>query len=244
MARPQKQTVDYFPHYVTHGKTMFILEQRFNNDGYAFWFKLLETLGDTKGHNIDCSNDAVWQFLQAKTHLDDKTCTEILDLLASLQAIDTELWQEKKIVWCQNFVDGIADVYRNRRIGIPIKPSFYDGKLPDEGVSTTENTQSKGNESKLNDNKLNDKKLEESILNNNERIYTLYGNNIGLITPVISEGLKGLLEEYPAAWIEEAIEIAVINNDRNLSYIRDVLLKKQANGKGETPKPKRERVVN
>jgi DnaD/phage-associated family protein len=239
MARPQKQTVDYFPHYVTHGKTMFILEQRFKNDGYAFWFKLLETLGGAKGHIIDCSNDGVWEFLQAKTHLDDKTCTEILNKLATLQAIDTELWQEKKIVWCQNFVDGIADVYRNRRIGIPVKPSFYNGKPTDEAVSTTENTQSKGN-----DNKLNDNRLEESILNNNEKIYTLYGNNIGLITPVTSEELKGLLEEYPAAWVEEAIENAVNNNARSLSYIRGVLLKKRANDKGETPKPKRERVVN
>jgi DNA replication protein DnaD len=186
----------------------------------------------------------VWEFLQAKTHLNDSTCTEILDVLSKLQAIDTELWQEKKIVWCQNFVDGIADVYRNRRIGIPVKPSFYNDKPTEEGVSTTENTQSKENETKSNNNKLNEKKLEESILNNNEEIFTLYGNNIGLITPVISEGLKGFLEKYPAAWIEEAIENAVINNEHNLNYIRGFLIKKRANDKDETPKPIRSRVVN
>jgi len=45
MARPNKQGVDYFPHFVNHGKTMFILEEKFGNNGYAFWFKLLELLG-------------------------------------------------------------------------------------------------------------------------------------------------------------------------------------------------------
>lgn len=45
MARPKKQTVDYFPHFVKGGRTIFILENKFGNDGYAFWFKLLEILG-------------------------------------------------------------------------------------------------------------------------------------------------------------------------------------------------------
>ena len=49
MSRPRKAVVDYFPHYVNHGKTLFILEQKYGNDGYAFWFKLLEMLGGSDG---------------------------------------------------------------------------------------------------------------------------------------------------------------------------------------------------
>ena len=52
MARPKKQTVDYFPHIIKQGKTMTILENRFGNDGYAFWFKLLEILGSTGSKKI------------------------------------------------------------------------------------------------------------------------------------------------------------------------------------------------
>lgn len=55
MARPTKETVDYFPHFVKCGRTIFILESKYGNDGYAFWFKLLEILGDTEGHYYDCS---------------------------------------------------------------------------------------------------------------------------------------------------------------------------------------------
>ena len=49
MARPKRTTVDYYPHYVKCGRTIYILEARFGNDGYAFWFKVLEVLGENEG---------------------------------------------------------------------------------------------------------------------------------------------------------------------------------------------------
>jgi hypothetical protein len=149
MSRPRKQTVDYFPHSSNHKKTMFILEQRWGNDGYAFWFKLLETLAGTEGHFIDLNDDANWAYLQAKTRLDEVICKEILDLLSKIDAIDKELW-ENKVVWSQNFVDGIADVYRNRKVDMPVRPSFYCKKSHEPPQSNVRNPQSKVKESKVN----------------------------------------------------------------------------------------------
>ncbi len=143
MARPRKQTVDYFPHYCQHKKTMFILEQRYGNDGYAFWFKLLELLGETKGHYLDLNDSIMSEFLQAKTHLDEGFCNEILELLAKVDAIDAELWS-KGVVWSQNFVDGIEPVYRNRRMSVPQKPSFYIDKPEADVVSTVETLADEG----------------------------------------------------------------------------------------------------
>ena len=122
MARPRKATVDYFPHVVVHGQTMFILESRYGNDGYSFWFKLLELLGSTEGHVLDCNNSATWEFLMAKTHLSESSCSGILDLLALLAAIDAGLWREHRLVWCQKFVDGVADAYRKRQSAVPERP--------------------------------------------------------------------------------------------------------------------------
>jgi uncharacterized protein DUF4373 len=124
MARPKKKGVDYFPHDCVSGKTIFILEQKFGNDGYAFWFKLLEYLGTKDGHYLDCNDIEDMEFLQAKTKLDGEIVCKILDLLANLKAIDAELWQ-KKIVWSQRFVDGVAVVYTNRKIETPRRPDFY-----------------------------------------------------------------------------------------------------------------------
>ena len=132
MPRPKKQTVDYFPHSCTHGKTMFILEQKYGNDGYAFWFKLLEILGSTEGHCLHFANGMDWEFLIAKTHLDKERCTEILNLLATLGAIDKELWKEQK-VWSDNFIENIKEAYRNRIVEIPDKPSFLRKKSASKG---------------------------------------------------------------------------------------------------------------
>lgn len=145
MPRPKKQIVDYFPHYCNHKKTMHIIEQRYGNDGYAFWFKLLEMLGETEGHFIDLNDETTWEFLQAKTRLSGIVCAEMLDLLAKLQAINAELWSAK-IIWCQNFVDGIAVVYRNRRVSVPEMPVMADNYMSKPrcaDVSTFENPQSR-----------------------------------------------------------------------------------------------------
>lgn len=162
MARPKKNSVDYFPHQCISGKTIFILEQKFGNDGYAFWFKLLEILGTKSGHFLDLNSIMEVEFLQAKTRTSDVTTVEILDLLASLAAIDTELWGHK-VIWSQNFVDGIKDVYTNRRVGIPARPSFYNSKLIQDVVSTSESTQSKVKESKVNKTKRGVKFSEDGL---------------------------------------------------------------------------------
>lgn len=175
MARPKKQTVDYFPHISNHSSTMFVLEQRFGNNGYAFWFKLLELLATNEGHYYDCRNPAKWEFLQAKTNLSEEICNEILNLLVKLEAIDSELWQDK-VIWSDNFIKGISDVYINRRVEIPVKPSFYTQKPVLDDISTPDNPHIKVNETKVNKTKVNKYKesdfqsaslLKDLILENN-----------------------------------------------------------------------------
>ncbi len=159
MARPQKQTVDYFPHYsnASSGKTLYILESKFGNDGYSFWFKLLEILASSQGHFYDARNPVAWEFLLAKTHVQDDIAQKIMALLVDLEAIDKELWNER-IIWIQNLVDNITDAYRNRITDIPLKPSLNGTKPLYLEVSDVGNEVSDvGNpQTKLKDNKLKD----------------------------------------------------------------------------------------
>ena len=144
--RPKKLTVDYFPHHCTHGPTMFILEQRYGNDGYAAWFKLWELLGSSDGHFFDCRNVFQWEFLQAKIHLPENSCTEILDLLAKLGEIDPGLWGQR-IIWSDNFLSEISEVYKNRKTDPPKKPDFYTAKIGRDGIFTDKNSISTGGNS-------------------------------------------------------------------------------------------------
>lgn len=131
MGRPRKQTVDYFPHFVsTDSRTKFILEQSWGNDGYAFWFKLLELLGRSEGHYYDCSAAANEKYLVALMKIDESTINDILATLADLGNIDKKLWDERKVIWCQSLVDNLQDVYSKRTVSAPMKP--FEEKQPEQ----------------------------------------------------------------------------------------------------------------
>lgn len=125
--RPSKTTVDYFPHYTTSKKTIFTLQSLYGNDGYAFWFKLLEILGNTDGHCFRYEKPADWLFLVAKTGVSEEKAKNILQTLADLEAIDAELYAEK-VLWSDNFVTGLIPVYDKRSTEIPVKPSLRGEK--------------------------------------------------------------------------------------------------------------------
>lgn len=158
MARPTKQTVDYFPHDTDASgrRTLTVLEHKYGNDGYTFWFKLLELLGKSPGHYFVFADDDSWEFLLAKTKIKDaQTARGILATLATLGAVDKEL-HDHKIIWSQNFVDGIADVYERRTAPLPQKPDWrvIEGKnkvsATDNPFSDNDNPQTKLNKTKLN----------------------------------------------------------------------------------------------
>ncbi len=136
MPRPKKQTVDYFPHFVYDSKTLFTLENRFGNDGYCFWFKLLEILCKSDGHCYDCSKIADWEYLIAYTRVDDETAIAIMDKLSEMNKIDSELW-EGKIVWCESLMDNLKCVYTKRKANAPNKPSAVKSvkKIPKSSKS-------------------------------------------------------------------------------------------------------------
>ena len=63
-------------------------------------------------------------------------------------------------------------------------------------------------------------------------IFTLYEQNIGMLTPMIGEELKEAEKHYPEAWIRDAIKEAVNQNKRRWNYISAILERWSAEGKG------------
>ncbi len=62
-------------------------------------------------------------------------------------------------------------------------------------------------------------------------IFTLYEQNIGILTPLISDELKEAEQQYPPDWIPDAFRLAVENNKRSWSYIRKILERWQTEGR-------------
>lgn len=166
MSRPKKATVDYFPHYVNQGKTMFTIESKYGNDGYAFWFKILELLGGTEHHYLDCNDSQVWEYMLAKTRLSEEIATNILNTCAKLNAIDPDLWRIK-VIRSNNFIINLDDVYKRRDIDVISNDEIIGlckQKYPLNRIIVDIKPQSKLKETKLKEIKENESKKEEIIL--------------------------------------------------------------------------------
>jgi DnaD/phage-associated family protein len=63
-------------------------------------------------------------------------------------------------------------------------------------------------------------------------IFTLYEQNIGLLTPLLAEELADAARVYPAHWIEDAFRQALGYNKRSWRYIQRILERWAIEGRG------------
>jgi len=64
-------------------------------------------------------------------------------------------------------------------------------------------------------------------------IFTLYEQNIGMLTPMIADELRDAEQLYPQDWIRDAIKEAVALNKRSWRYIAKILENWSTEGKGD-----------
>lgn len=118
-------TVDWFPHYANASSkmTLTILEKKYGAEGYACWFKLLECLSQSDGHYISCQTTTQLEYLKCRLPVSNGNLMKILQDMAELSAIDKELWDKYKVIWSDNFIQNVKEVYTNRRRDLPLKPT-------------------------------------------------------------------------------------------------------------------------
>ena len=62
-------------------------------------------------------------------------------------------------------------------------------------------------------------------------IFTIYEDNIGMVSPMLAEELKEAEELYPWVWLADAFKIAVSRNQRSWNYVRGILRRWAAEGR-------------
>ncbi len=233
MGRPVKDTVDFFPHYATSGKTLFILESKFGNDGYAFWFKLLELLCQQDGHYYDYSTPAAWEFLIARSRVTGVSGTEILKTLADLGAIDSDLYHQQ-VIWVQKLVDNFAFVYEKRKRPIPSKPSFCDRKpsfCPEKSGTDDflipETPQRNGTEINGTERKGGSTPYSPPTEGDTTAttLYVKYFGKKKTITEGLKQELQTLEDTYGLDWLKQAFAETVLQDEKKhtLAYVRRIL---------------------
>ena len=157
MARPERRNVDYFPHYLSEGKKMYLIEHKYGNDGYAVWFKVLETLATTDDHWLNLNDETNIMFMSAKCRVKEDVLFSILDDLSKLEEISSLLWKDK-IVWSEKFIESIQDAY-SRRNNKCMHLHSLSVHLLSLGLHKPSNCTLKGGnkpQSKVNNNKVNE----------------------------------------------------------------------------------------
>lgn len=114
MARPPRNNVDYFPYLCKVGKPMRIIEQKYGNDGYTVWIKILRELAITNFHHLTLSNHIEMVYLTSECRVTEELMMSIIGDLCALGEFDLEIWTKYKAVYSQKFIDSILDAYKKR----------------------------------------------------------------------------------------------------------------------------------
>ena len=179
--RPEKLTVDYFPHVVKEVKVVKILEHRFGAEGYAGYYKLLELIGDTELHRPKFKNDQDKYYTLYRTGLDEDKFTDMIELLIGIGKVDRELWETKKVIWIEDFVNSLKPVYFNRKKPLPTKDGLIS--TSNNSLSTSRNSQ----ERKVKEREVKESEVKETnslvqnsneLLNEFDEFWNLYNKKI------------------------------------------------------------------
>ena len=155
MARPERNNIDYFPFICKEGKAMYYIEDKYGNDGFATWIKILRQLAVNNYHYINLSEKVEIMFLSSKCKVSEENLISIIDDLCYLGEFDSILWKDNGIIWSEKFIGHIQDAYNKRKN----KCITYEGllllldglgvrKLGKSPLKGADNTQSKEEERK------------------------------------------------------------------------------------------------
>jgi hypothetical protein len=235
MARPQRNNVDYFPFFCDDGNKMFYLEETYGNDGFAVFLKLLRELAKTDYHYLDLSKKPKIMFLSAKCKVESNTLISIVNDLVELEKFDSELWNDNKIIWCQDFIDSIQDAYSKRsnkcidRNSLLLLLQSKGVRKPSKSTLKPSLSKLKGGlnpQSKVKYSKVKYSKEEENIVNDIDFLISLYpdfcdGRKCSTRKggDSIKEKLKKILSKKTKEDIEASIKSYVSDCKNSKTYL-------------------------
>ena len=138
MARPQKNTVDYFPHDCIKSRELSLLESKFGTDlGYRFYYEMLELLGRTPDHTLPYADEIDKLYVASQLQLEIEELDKLLSFAVDLKLLHPDSFRYGYI-YSEQLVDGVADVYNKRKSNMPHPPCTDESDDSAEVYETSE----------------------------------------------------------------------------------------------------------
>ena len=114
MGRRERKDVDYFPFYIKDGRTLFIMESKYQCMGTGFFTNMMRFLSRTPDHHFQIEKESDKLYFFATTKCDEVSGMDMIEIMVETGKLDRDLWEQKKVLASQDFLDSIQDAYRKR----------------------------------------------------------------------------------------------------------------------------------
>ena len=193
MARPQKDGMDYFPHDsdAVNDEKLEALRVLYGNDGYAFYFILLERIYRTAKFELDVSDAETTQILCRKVAVSEEKFNRILETALKRKCFDREAYEQRGVLTSSGIKKRASVVLGNRET----MRSKYKKVSETTPETRAETRQSKVKETKGKESK--EKQLKVDVLKK------VYGEKVHLL----ESEYETLLNQHGEAETKQMISI-------------------------------------
>lgn len=147
MARPKKEGMDYFPHDTdaVNDEKIEALRMLYGNDGYAFYFILLERIYRTNDFELEVSDAETIQILCRKVEVSREKFDSMLETSLKWGCFDRESYEERGVLTSSG-VKKRADVVVQKRV--KMREKYQKDKAKVSEAETKEETEAETPQSK------------------------------------------------------------------------------------------------
>jgi len=117
----QKNTVEYFPFFARDGKTLYVLQRKYGLAGIGFFTQIMRWLAQAPSHYYEYNDEYDKDRLNEFIGMSELDVRAMISDMVQTGKVDRELWEDRGVIYSQDFVDSLEMLYRRRRSEMPTR---------------------------------------------------------------------------------------------------------------------------
>ena len=245
MARPTAKGVEYFPLNVNFINDLKVRKLLLScgAEAIAVLIYLLSTIYKDEGYYVEIHEDEI-DLIALDVNVTPEYVLKVINKACEVRLFDVNLYENFNILTSKGIQERYLKITERRKNSVVIT-QFNLINVNNNSINVYNNEQSKVKKRKVQ--KSTEKSLSNDSVKNvyltqtekrdcmNKKIYELYLNGVGQISPIIKERLDDLVELYGIDHVIVAINSTIESGGSSIKYVETVAasnLKKKVNNNG------------